>query len=530
MKRSRVDPAGADAPGNDAPGNDAPSSAIAVSLPFVRQHATLLERLQCLGVLSRVASGAKQTGDARARVDAISNCALLASPRLALEHLSALQDKCRDLGRAWSVTPLPFTCALPIALWRHVDGFAQHCDSLRLMATCRQMAVATLGAYPRAHVIAREPRHLLSELRAAPSRFLNVARAEFYKSATPVANGEWAPLIEHVALAFGAAGLPIRTLSMGMSLAHWTELLRCCPNATAIEVGDGAYTDDWLPSDLSRLLDAAKNCTSLVCRVAFDREVADPLRIPARFTHVRVADKVRGGTVFDDPSRLVSLALPTSATGERAFMSKEFSKLERLKQPRLKDAAVIGALPRLRELVVRFFDLFDGLWVPDSLERLDMFRCTMNDVGLAHLLRPESRLVSVRCDECVYRDDYDPSDFRLRSRQAIANSAFALVAKAGGVTPTLRELMLPYDCHLEGTAKVAAFASRSSHIELLGRDSHAAYDPSYGWYGVSRQDAVVPDGLLLLLEANRCVVSFGSRLVFQSECSKNCIHALATDA
>ena len=482
-----------------------------------RTHATLLERIQCLGMLGAIRADAKRRSDAETEVDALSNCLLVNSPDLTHAHVRTLQDKCARMGAFWTPAVSAATHRLPAALWQHLDGFLCWDDSLQLMATCRFMMFVLLGHYPRPNVDVLHPDQMLRAMRAVPGRFTRVGLLEF--SAFDLGGDyDWDALHSHIVETFGVGGPSVHTLRMGGDEETWFRMIRCCPNVRAIEL-----TEDynWDPKDVSRLLEAATECTSLLADVAFDNHLKHALVVPARVSAVEIRYNTHGRLEFEDASQVRSLILPGTADFNMSACGA-FVGLERLHYPRLADAAVVGALPRLLELTVHGFTLADGRWIPDSLERLVMHSSFVGHRGLAHCLRPESRLVSVRCDECQFDEDTDTLD------DAITH-AFRAVAAAGRVAPALRELMLPRVPIDTSANTVAGLVSDGGDIAMLGRDSHAAFDPRFGQHVPVRQGLAADEGLLLLLRSNRCAVGFGSRLVFQGACSKNCVHALATD-
>ena len=520
------------------------------------KHATLLERLQCLGMLGEIVADAARAGDAKTEVDALSNCLLVNSARLTPRHVSTLQAKCRELGKTWA--PLPLSAfAMPAVLWQHVDGFLAHVDSFRLMATCRYMAAATLGPHPCAEAVALDAARLVRDMRAAPSRFLNIGRLEFSDvEPGPGASRpeqEWDLLAAHVRDTIGPGGLNVHRLVAALDAEDWLLLIRVCPGTRTIVV---MRTDElWMPSDLTALLAEAGMCTAVVAWNDFCVALGQQLIVPARVTSVHIEKRVLEGIVFEDPSRVISLELPGYHRFGDLKQMHPFAGLRRLMRPQPMSAALIGPLPCLLELSICSFPLDDRSWIPDSLQRLDMVNCRIGHLGLAHCLRPESRLAVIRCNRCTLATD-GAGDTIVR--------AFEIVAAAGKVAPGLRELTLPFmpleivvgaatddaqadvqtDAQAEmpvetpvetpdGWCDAAGFVGfvtpGNGHVGLLGRGAHACLAPHQVHRAPSRRTVVVPRGLMLLLRSNVCVVGLGVTLDFQSACSKSCVHATATE-
>ena len=486
------------------------------------EYPTLLGRIQCLGMLGAITGGAAGALDLEARVDALSNMEFVNSPRLTHEHLGVIQRKCARLGQQWRATPLTAS-HLPAALWQHVDGFLPEEDSIWLMATCRHLAALTLDRHPLPEAHATDPNHLLQRMRAAPGRFAHVTVLSF-RAFLEQLPWQWD------ALAAAARAATVHTLAGDLRCGSWLALVRCFPRVRAIQIE--GLDRAWWPADLSRLLAAARECTSLVADVRFDEaqdavDVDDSMErlvVPARVTHLEVGARVRGGIVFEDASRILSLTLPHYHMPGDVKPMHPFSGLERLYNPEILAAPLIGALPRLLELSVNRFELRDGAWIPDSLQHLRLSYSKLHGAGLAHCLRPASQLVSVHCTYCRYF-----------SADAFAK-AFSAVAAVGSVAPALRDLVLPRvrslaaataALRVAATVNRAAFEMDEMSFGFLGRESHAAPDPSCGPLEILAQRQLrIPAGLQLLLESNRCAVSLGAPLVFQAACSANCVHTV----
>ena len=488
---------------------------------------------------------AKRAGDVAAEVDGAASCLLLQSDKLTRAQLDFLKSRCAHLE--WTATPLA-ACSLPLVVWQFVDGFASHANSVRLLATCRFMAALALGAYPRSHVAARDPDALVRDMRAAPRRYLAIGTLAFL-SRERSQGWSFDRLTGHIADALGSKWLSVRTLRMSACISSWLAAIRVCPHVRTIALLDSECYFD--AANASLVLEAATRCTSFESEMRFrdfaGREQAD-LVIPAHTTRVALDHSAFGLLVFRDPARVTSLALPRHSEFAGTLPLALFTSLERLHYPQEADFSSSDdrtlalfasperrhypqeadlsssddqALPRLIELALckvepRACSLLSG-----RLEVLHLEECVIGYELLAHLLRPESRLVTLRCRSCEYAAD-----------ELALERAFEAIALAGSVTHTLRELMLPPmlpPVQLAASAgdTTAAFLSTKSSA-FLGRDSHAAFDPCFPRCRMQPERVSTPRGLALLLTSNRCAVGLGSHLVFQPACSRNCIHMLAS--
>ena len=542
---------------------DAGAVAVPTGVSVERKYATLLERVQCLGMMTEMANEAERAGDLLAEVEALSHLALVQSPRLRLDYLSVIRDKCARRGMSWAPRASG-TRDLPLALWQHVDSFLGQWDSLRLTATCRHMLVATTQAYPRAEIATGNPSHLLRAMRAVPRRFAKIGALNFVRYSD--VRCTWGALTDHIVGTFGVGGLNVTTLKLDGPTNHWFELIRCCPNVAAIEICRGREACEL--SRLARLVAAATKCTSLAVRRRVDDDGGARLVLPARISRLVLSSDIERLT-FADPTRLVAFRAPMHSS--RTYLSTaddtsgppesagRFSRLTRLKYARFADAAVIAGLPCLLELVVVNFPLGAPSWVPPSLERLTARGCKIEAAGLAHCLRPESRLVSIR----IYNPHADMGERDAAGR--VLTAAFDEVATRAGVASGLRELILPpilletdegtrhafafrpsadalealdaSDAACLAPAFISApmganvtFGCSAHNITFLGRTAHATFEPGRAEArGVISDSLVVPPGLQLLLRSNACAVTFGLPLLFQSACSKSCIHVLVAD-
>ena len=510
-----------------------------------REHATLLERVQCLGMLAELVADAKRTGDADAELDALGYCALVLSGKATGAHVRRLGDKCRDRGKTWAAVTV---IGLPTALWQHSDGFLHSADSIRLMATSRRMLLSGLSTHSNMTVLDTD--HLLRNMRAMPQRYCDLAKltvsgGDGYGSGgggdgSGQGDGDRVrfrlELLAHVRGTFGDGGWNVRTLAVGGDMATWCAIIGCCPNIEAIELL--ASDKRWTPSDPWRLMCLADKCTSFAAHVSF---TSGEIAVPARVTAISLRYGV--DIALLDPTRVVSLTLPMHMRRDVAPVCSvaRCTRLQILRFPELADAAFLGLLPCLLELSVFDFDFADGSWIPDSLKRLTAIACTVNANGLAHCLRPESKLVSIEIER-VYNGDRDWDSTTDCIYRAILD-ALATVAKVGRVTPTLRDLVLPaMKTDASATAggtfiqrdvdtprdvhTAAAVLSGQDGMAFLGRDAHAFFQNRRDRCD-GRLEMVVPAGLQLLLRSNPCVVSFGVPLRFQHACSKSCVHRIA---